>query len=479
MIADLKPYLTTRDSGLPWFGWIPAHWEVRRNARIFAQRNETDFPELPILEVSLKTGVRIRNFENSNRKQIMNNREKYKRAAKNDIAYNMMRMWQGAVGVVPEDGLVSPAYVVARPFQETESRYYSYLFRTASYMNEVNKYSHGIVTDRNRLYWDEFKQMPSAFPSTWEQQKIADFLDYHKFIVSRFIHAKYRLIELLEEQKRAIIHRAVTRGLDPNVRLKSSGIEWLGDMPENWEVIALRYLGGKFGSGITPRGGASVYKPSGIPLLRSQNVHFSELRLGDVAFISPEMHKTMSGTHVKPGDVLINITGASIGRVCAVPDDLTDANVNQHVCIVRPKRRLIDSNFLASFLSTPFIQNEIYMSQNGASREGLSLRSLKALPVLVPPHSEQNQVIGKIKFETSHICQAILAATNEINLLGEYRTRLISDVVTGKLDVRGVTLPAAEDAEVPDQRNGTLELEADVIEDLELPELVQEEGEHT
>lgn len=476
MISYHKPYSEMKDSGVQWLGMIPTHWEVRRNARIFAQRNETGYPDLPILEVSIKTGVQTRNFENSDRKQVMNKREKYKRAAKNDIAYNMMRMWQGAVGVVPVDGLVSPAYVVARPFQETESRYFNYLFRTSVYMNEVNKYSHGIVTDRNRLYWDEFKQMPSAFPSTGEQRKIADFLDYHKFIVLRFIRAKHRLTELLNEQKQAIIHRAVTRGLDPNVRLKPSGIEWLGDMPENWKVIALRYLGGKFGSGITPRGGASVYKPSGIPLLRSQNVHFSELRLGDVAFISPEMHKTMSGTHVKPGDVLINITGASIGRVCAVPDNLTDANVNQHVCIIRPKKRLIDSNFLASFLSTPFIQNEIYMSQNGASREGLSLRSLKALPVFVPPHSEQNQVIDKIKFETSHICQAILAATNEINLLGEYRTRLISDVVTGKLDVRGVTLPEAEEAEVPDESDGMLEPETDVIGDMELSELVLEEG---
>ena len=111
----------------------------------------------------LRTGVRVRDMENGARKQQMADRSKYKRAAKGDVAYNMMRMWQGAVGVAPVDGLISPAYVVARPFPEVEPRYYTYLFRTSAYMREVNKFSRGIVSDRNRLYWDEFKQMPSAF----------------------------------------------------------------------------------------------------------------------------------------------------------------------------------------------------------------------------------------------------------------------------------------------------------------------------
>ncbi|NJL59311.1 MAG: restriction endonuclease subunit S, partial [Desulfobacteraceae bacterium] len=134
---------------------------MQRNGRLFAQRNQTGFPDLPILEVSLKTGVRIRDFVNSKRKQIMEDHSKYKKAERGDIAYNMMRMWQGAVGVAPVNGLVSPAYVIAKPYRETESRYYGYLFRTSAYMSEVNNYSRGIVSDRNRLYWDEFKMIPS------------------------------------------------------------------------------------------------------------------------------------------------------------------------------------------------------------------------------------------------------------------------------------------------------------------------------
>ncbi|MEW7996662.1 MAG: NADAR domain-containing protein, partial [Candidatus Thiodiazotropha endolucinida] len=152
-------YPKYKDSGQPFLGKIPAHWDLFRNGRLFSQRNETGFGELPILEVSLKTGVRVRDMDNLKRKQVMSDREKYKRAAQGDIAYNMMRMWQGAVGVAPVDGLVSPAYVVVRPFPDVDCSYFSYLFRTASYMNEVDAYSRGIVKDRNRLYWQDFKRL--------------------------------------------------------------------------------------------------------------------------------------------------------------------------------------------------------------------------------------------------------------------------------------------------------------------------------
>ena len=117
MIADLEPYAEYKESRVPWLGRVPSTWRVVRNGSLFGQRNQTGYEELPILEVSLKTGVRVRDFENSTRKQIMSDLGKYKRAAKGDVAYNMMRMWQGAVGVSPVDGLVSPAYVVARPYR--------------------------------------------------------------------------------------------------------------------------------------------------------------------------------------------------------------------------------------------------------------------------------------------------------------------------------------------------------------------------
>ena len=148
MIDGLKPYAEYKDSGLSWLGHVPAHWRIVRNGSLFGQRSQTGFAGLPILEVSLKTGVQVRAFGNSKRKQIMSDLAKYKCAVKGDLAYNTMRMWQGAVGVCPVDGLVSPAYVVARPYPGVEPSYFAALFRTGDYMAEIDNASRGIEIGR-------------------------------------------------------------------------------------------------------------------------------------------------------------------------------------------------------------------------------------------------------------------------------------------------------------------------------------------
>jgi type I restriction enzyme S subunit len=236
MIEDLKPYPEYKDSGLPWLGKVPAHWEIRRNGGLFQQRNDPGDAELPILEVWLRTGVRVRDFSRSNREQVMSDRSKYKRAGQGDLVYNMMRMWQRAAGIVPESGLVSPACVVCRALPGIDSGYFSRLFKTDDYLAEIDAASRGIVKDRNRPYWDQFKQIFSPLPSASEQAAIARFLAWAANRLDRAIGAKRRIIALLQEQKQVIIHRAVTGGLDPSVPLKDSGIPWLGEIPEHWEV---------------------------------------------------------------------------------------------------------------------------------------------------------------------------------------------------------------------------------------------------
>jgi len=210
----LHPNVRLKPSGMEWLGNVPEHWEVRRNGRLFSQRNETGCAGLPILEVSLRTGVRVRDFANSDRKQVMTDREKYKRAAVGDIAYNMMRMWQGAVGIAPADGLISPAYVVARPLPVTESRYFVRLFKTATYMAEVDKFSRGIVKDRNRLYWEDFKRMLSCYPPPREQVEIADALDERCGQIDASTQRIRQEIDLLREYRIRLIADVVTGKLD-------------------------------------------------------------------------------------------------------------------------------------------------------------------------------------------------------------------------------------------------------------------------
>jgi type I restriction enzyme S subunit len=210
----LDPNVRLKASGVEWLAQIPEHWEIRRNGQLFIQRNQTGFPELPILEVSLKTGVRIRNFDKSVRKQMMSDRSKYKRAVRGDIAYNMMRMWQGAVGGCTVDGLVSPAYVVAQPLNGTEPRYYSHLFRTTAYMKEVDSYSRGIVKDRNRLYWEDFKRIASPYPPPDEQRRIADAIEKNTRTINDAITQADYEIDLIREYWTRLVADVVTGQLD-------------------------------------------------------------------------------------------------------------------------------------------------------------------------------------------------------------------------------------------------------------------------
>ena len=224
-----QPYPAYKNSGVEWLGEVPEHWGIRRNGRLFAQRNETGFGDLPILEVSLRTGVRVRDFESADRKQVMADREKYKRAVAGDIAYNMMRMWQGAAGVAPVDGLISPAYVVARPIPGTEPRYFEYLFRLPAYMGEVDKYSRGIVKDRNRLYWEDFKQIPCCYPPYIEQAAIADAIARTTAGIEAASDRVRREIALFMEYRTRLIADVVTGKLD--VREAAARLPDEGDEP--------------------------------------------------------------------------------------------------------------------------------------------------------------------------------------------------------------------------------------------------------
>ena len=433
----LAPYPEYKDSGQPFLGKIPAHWELFRNGRLFSQRNETGFGELPILEVSLKTGVRVRDMDNLKRKQVMSDREKYKRAVQGDIAYNMMRMWQGAVGVAPVDGLVSPAYVVVRPFPEVDCRYFSYLFRTASYMNEVDAYSRGIVKDRNRLYWQDFKSMPSPVPSFDEQQQITRFLDVIGAKTQRFIRNKRRLIELLKEQKQNVISQAVTRGLDPKVKLKPSGIEWVGDIPKHWEY---RYFFQSFREKQVKNGG--LIEVNRLSLSYGKIIRKSIDATDGLLPLSFETYQI-----VEQGDIILRLTDLQndhkslrVGRV-----EERGIITSAYLCIYTlPK---IISEFAYLLLHT-YDLRKIFYGMGGGVRQSIGFTELKRWPFPVPPASEQGEIVGFIKEETKAIDDTITRAEREIELMREYRTRLISSVVTGQVDVRGIKVPEISEDEL-------------------------------
>jgi type I restriction enzyme S subunit len=402
----------------------------------------------------------------------MTDRAKYKRAKEGDIAYNMMRMWQGAVGSVPVDGLVSPAYVVARPLEGCNALYFSYLFRTAAYQQEVNNASRGIVSDRNRLYWVDFKPLPSVVPPPEEQAAVVRFLGHANRRIDLAIQAKKKLIVLLNEQKQAIIHQAVTRGLDSNVRLKPSGVGCLRDVPEHWEHKRLKTLSVFITSG--SRGWARFYSDSGSIFLRIGNISTSsiDLRLDRISYVTPPADTEGERTRAKANDILLSIT-AQIGAVGIVPTGFGEAFVNQHTALIRLRSGISVPRWVAYVLLSRFGKEQCQLLTNGGTKVGLTLDDVRCLSIICPPVEEQVRIVSEIEKRSGALNTSIAHTEREIALIQEYRTRLISDVVTGKLNVREAA------RHLPDETEELNTLEADngdVEFELELDDIVEEAG---
>lgn len=210
----LDPHAPLRDSGIPWLGEIPEHWETVKVAWLFRERDDRSEPDLPLLEVSISSGVVLREFSDERIESTAADFNTYKVARRGDVVFNKMRMWQGAVGVAPEDGLVSPDYVVAAPKGSLSSAYAHLLFRTAAFSAECARHSHGIVWDRLRLYWEGFRDIQAPLPPSQEQARIVDHITRETAQIDSARVATERTIALLKERRSALIAAAVTGQID-------------------------------------------------------------------------------------------------------------------------------------------------------------------------------------------------------------------------------------------------------------------------
>ena len=213
---------------------------------------------------------------------------------------------------------------------------------------------------------------------------------------------------------------------------KDSGVQWIGEIPGHWGCVRLKYITSKIGSGSTPTGGADVYQDHGVIFLRSQNINNYGLELVDVAYISEDIHQEMKGTHVHSGDILYNITGGSIGRCCLAPESLGEANVNQHVSIVRPRN--VENKFLLYSLQSEYCQTQMRFLQTGGNREGLSATAFKLFNVALPPLSEQRSIVSYLDAKCGKIDEWVTKKQKEVEHLQEFKQRVIADAVTRGLN---------------------------------------------
>ncbi|SBT07136.1 hypothetical protein ACCAA_400015 [Candidatus Accumulibacter aalborgensis] len=297
-----------------------------------------------------------------------------------------------------------------RPRQNASARflyYWLYNIKHAGFIDAIVS-----RTTIAHLTAEKLEAIPWADAPPMEQQRIAAYLDASCAAIDAAVAAKRRQLETLDALRKSIIHAFFA--------------DHSGAISERVKDVAA-----KITSGVTPDGGSAGYLDSGIPLIRSQNVHFDGLRLDDVACISAETHARMNGSQVKPRDVLLNITGASIGRCTFVPDGFGEGNVNQHVCVIRPGP-CADHRFLAAFLSSPMGQDQILSTFTGASRQGLSHSDLGLIRIPFPKVSVQREIVAKI--EHHDLKQRSLFGCIEIQIatLTAYRKSLIHECVTGQ-----------------------------------------------
>jgi len=465
MIADHKPYPEYKESGVPWLGQVPRHWPVLPNRALFAEVKDRNHPGEEMLSVTITRGIVRQSalLAGSSKKDSSNlDKSAYKLVQPRDIAYNKMRAWQGAIGASDLRGIISPAYVVMR-FRENGNlpRYFHYLHRTPQFAKEAERWSYGITSDMWSLRPEHFKMIYTPEPSPAEQAAIVKFLEWANGRLELAIRAKRKVIGLLTEQKQAIIHRAVTRGLDPSAPLKPSGIPWLGDIPRHWKVRRLRHLiKGRLTYGANAA--AEFTNPDWPRYIRITDFRADGSLKADTFRSLPPT--TACHYMVEPGDILLARSGATVGKAFLVVK-LTGAACHAGYLIrARPLRGLVSPEFLFAFTQSKAFAAWKDSTFNTATIQNIGADKYANLPVPLPSLSEQQAILDCVAVDLRPLATAISRLDREIELLREYRTRLVADVVTGKLDVREAArqLPekAAELEPVDDTERDLEEVEA-------------------
>ena len=462
MTPNLKSYPTYKPSGIEWLGDVPEHWVVERAKWLFQKMERPVREEDEVVTcfrngvVTLRKNLRELGFTES-LKEIG-----YQGIRCGDLVIHSMDAFAGAIGIADSDGKGTPVYSVCKPKPQVNAYFYAYTLREMARNQWIQALAKGIRERSSDFRYTDFASQPVPFPPLPEQTAIVYYLDHADELIHRYVRGKQKLIRLLEEEKQAIIHRAVTRGLDPNVHLKPSGVEWLGDVPVHWEVMPLRRVAisrcdGPFGSGLK----SSHYTDQGIRVVRLQNIGHAQFNNSDSAFIAPSHYATLGDHTVEPEDLLIAGLGDEnhpAGRACVAPSFIVPAMVKADCFRFRLLRQRINPAFAALQLTATAGDASSLLS-TGATRQRTNLQATAARPIAVPPIEEQSSIVRYLDKAIAAIDTAISHTHCQIELLQEYCTRLIADVVTGKLDVRGAAANLPDEVNAPEPPKTVEELD--------------------
>lgn len=379
---ELRAYPEYIPTGIDWLGEIPSHWMSFPNRTLFHEIIDRNHPDEQMLSVTIGHGITTQRslLEDSSKKDSSNlDRSAYKLVQTGDLVYNKMRAWQGAIGISNFEGIVSPAYIVLRPAATQYPDYVHYLFRTPAFAKEAERWSYGITSDQWSLRSEDFKQIYSLLPPLAEQIAIANFLDAMDARITTYIAAKRKMIALLEEQKQAIINQAVTRVLDPDVPLKPSGVDWLGDIPAHWEVRRAKQIWTEVDE-------------------RSEYGEEELLSVSHLTGVTPRSEKNITMFQAESyaghklcrlGDLVVNTMWAWMGAL-GVSKQL--GIVSSSYAVYRPRRaEFVIPDYMETLLRTELYVDEYNRQSTGihSSRMRLYPDQFLRLPILLPPVVEQ------------------------------------------------------------------------------------------
>lgn len=441
---SFQRYPAYRDSGVETVSDIPFHWKTSRLKFLFdlvkrlPEENDEIVTAFRDGFVSLRKNRRVDGFTNSI------NDAGYQRVLRGDLVIHSMDAFSGAVGVSDSDGKSTPVYSVCQPKSMTHAQYYGYLLRALALSGFITSLAKGIRERSTEFRWAEAGNVELPVPPFEEQKIIATFLDRETARIDALVTEQEKLIDLLKEKRQAVISRAVTKGLDPQVPMKDSGIAWLGEVPAHWEVMALKRLivpGSSISYGIVQPG---EHVEDGIPFVQTTNMTSGNFALDSLQRTSPEIASNYPRSRLFGGEVLLGIR-ASIGAAHVAPRHLESANLSRGVARIECNET-INEHFLVSYLRSTAVETYWQLAKQGSTFNEVSIETVKELSVIIPPRGEQTEICKAVCEWDRQFSELMRESLIAITLLKERRAALISAAVTGRIDVRDRVAAGATEA---------------------------------
>lgn len=441
----MKGYGEYKKTTYDWLPSVPAHWE-HTTIRSLMQLSDIrcgDRPDLELLSVYREYGVIKKDSRDDNHNKASLDTSNYKYVGKNFVVMNKMKMWQGSLGVSRFEGIVSPAYIVCTVRKDLNFCYLNYLLRSHLFKTFYNRISYGIRVGQWDLRYDDLKTLDLFLPPREEQDQIVRYLDAKVGKINKLIKIKQQQIALLKEKKQAIINQAVTKGLDPYAPMKDSGVDWIGEIPVGWEVKKFGRFISKITQGWSPQCENQPAKYNEIGILKVGCVN-GELFDATQNKKLPDGISHQYAISVKKDMVLMSRANTTkfVGLAVLADKDYENILLSDKIFSFVINNKLLNKFFAIFILRNISSRYYIENHTNGASSsmQNIGQDIIKNLPITFPPNNEQIKISFFCKLIINNINSIVENCSSQITTLTEYRTRLISDVVTGKIDVRNIPI---------------------------------------